>query len=99
MKYANGAVLEALQLVRYRQIPWHKRPAILTSLQALGLVRIVAQQPPVDARHYTPVRIAELTNKGRGEAARLEARRQSPDWERERQADYVADVVGVSKIM
>jgi hypothetical protein len=89
MKYANGAVLEALHLVRYRQIPWHKRPAIFTSLQALGLVRIAAQQPPVDTRYYTPVQIAELTDKGRDEAARLEARRRSPAWERERQADYV----------
>lgn len=93
MKYANGAILDALHLAQYRQIPWHKRPAIFTSLQALGLVRIVAQQPPVDTRHYIPVQIAELTDKGREEAARLEARTQSPEWERQRHADYAADVV------
>jgi hypothetical protein len=93
MKYANGAVLEALHLAQYRQIPWLKRPPIFTSLQVLGLVRIVAQRPPVDTRYYAPVQIAELTDKGRDEAARLEARRQSPDWERERQADYVGDAL------
>ena len=93
MKYDNGAVLEAFHLARYRQIPWHKRPPVFTSLQALGLVRTVAQQPPVDTRHYTPVQIAELTSKGREEAARLEARRQSPDWERERHAGYAVDAL------
>jgi hypothetical protein len=93
MKYTNGAILDALHLARHRQIPWHKRPPIFASLQALGLVRTVAQQPPVDTRHYTPVQIAELTEKGREEAARLEARRQSPEWEGERHADYVADAV------
>jgi hypothetical protein len=93
MKYANGAVLDALHLAQYRQIPWHKRPPIFTSLQALGLVRAVTQQPPIDTRYYTPVQIAELTDKGREEAARLEARRQSLEWERERHAGYVADAV------
>lgn len=48
MKYANGAVLEALHLARYRQIPWHKRPPVFTSLQALGLVR-----PATSGRHET----------------------------------------------
>lgn len=93
MKYANGAVLEALHLARYRQIPWHKRPPVFTSLQALGLVRTVAQQPPVDTRHYTPIQIAELTDKGREEAVRLEARSLTPEWEQERHTDYVADAV------
>ncbi|MFP3562908.1 hypothetical protein [Paraburkholderia sp. SIMBA_030] len=93
MKYANGAILDALHLARYRQIPWHKRPPIFTSLQAPGLVRTVAQQPPVDTRHYTPVQIAEVTDKGGEEAVRLESRSQSPEWERERHADYVADAV------
>ncbi|MFM0239693.1 hypothetical protein [Paraburkholderia phytofirmans] len=93
MKYDNGAVLEALHLAQYRQIPWHKRPPVFTSLQALGLVRTVVQQPPVDTRHYTPVQIVELTDKGKEEAARLEARQQSPDWERERHADYAVDAM------
>lgn len=93
MKYDNGAVLEALHLALYRQIPWHKRPPIFTSLQAVGLVRTVAQQAPIDTKHYTPVQIAELTDKGKEEAARLEARRQSPDWERERHEDYAVDAL------
>jgi hypothetical protein len=37
MKYAYGAVLEALHLVRYRQIPWHKRPPSLLRCRRLDL--------------------------------------------------------------
>ncbi|SAL54650.1 hypothetical protein AWB69_05826 [Caballeronia udeis] len=96
MKYANGAVLEALHLAQYRQIPWHKRPAIFTSLHSLGLIDTVLQQPPVDPKYFTPTPIAVLTEKGKSEAERLEACKRTQDWEYEQLADYLCKASSLS---
>lgn len=96
MNYANDAVLEALHLVQYRQIPWHKRPAVLTSLRGLGLIDTARQQPPVDVRYFSPVHIAVLSEHGKRELLRLEALSRSKDWEQERLADYLYEALPLS---
>jgi len=80
MKYANDVVLEALRLALYRQIPWHKRPAIFTVLRALGLIDTVDRKPPANIQYCASLPVAVLTDKGRQEMARLEASRGASGW-------------------
>ena len=87
MEFSNGAVLEALRLALYRQIPWHKRPAIFTSLRAQGLMQIVEQKPPIGAKYLAPLQIAILTDKGQKEIQRIEASMHVAGWLDD---DYIA---------
>jgi hypothetical protein len=80
MEFKNGAVLEALRLALYRQIPWHKRPAIFTLLRSQGLIQTVAQKPPPSTKYLPPLQIAILTDKGQREIQRIEASRHVSGW-------------------
>jgi hypothetical protein len=80
MEFNNGNVLAALHLVLYRQIPWHKRPAILTSLVLQGLIQSIDHKPPASATYLPPLKIAILTDKGRQEIARIDASKHLAGW-------------------
>ncbi|HEV3430214.1 MAG TPA: hypothetical protein VG320_20230 [Paraburkholderia sp.] len=80
MEFNNGAVLEALRLAQYRQIPWHKRPAIFTSMRTLGLIQIVSQKPPPSTKYLPPLQIATVTDKGEKEIQRIEASKHLSGW-------------------
>ena len=90
MEFSNGTVLEALRLVLYRQIPWHKRPVILASLHSQRLIQSVDHKPPADARYLPPLRIAILTDKGQKEIERIEASKHLAGWLGD---DYFASVM------
>ncbi|WP_321957378.1 hypothetical protein [Paraburkholderia bannensis] len=87
MEFNNGAVLEALLLAAHRQIPWHKRPPIFTSLRAQGLLTIVDQKLPPSTKFLFPVQIAALTDKGQNEIHRLESSKSRRGWLDD---DYIA---------
>lgn len=96
MEYNNGAVLEALQLALYRQIPWHKRPAIFSALRSQGLIDIFDQKPPPSTKFLPTVQIAILTEKGQKEIQRIEASKHVPGWmEDDYFATFLADVAFV----
>lgn len=80
MEFNNGAALEALRLALYRQIPWHKRPAIFTSLRTLGLIQIIDQKPPPSTKYLPPLQIAIVTEKGQKEIQRIEASMHLGGW-------------------
>ncbi|CAD6560039.1 hypothetical protein LMG27952_07021 [Paraburkholderia hiiakae] len=80
MEFNNGAVLEALRLALYRQIPWHKRPAIFTSLRSQGLIQTVDQRTPPNATYLPAFQIAILTDKGQREIQRIEASKHISGW-------------------
>jgi hypothetical protein len=80
MEFNNGAVLEALRLALYRQIPWHKRPAIFTSLRSQGLIGIIDQKPPLGTKFLPTLQIAVLTDKGQKEIQRIEASMHVSGW-------------------
>ncbi|WP_296652009.1 hypothetical protein [Paraburkholderia sp.] len=80
MEFSNGAVLEALRLALYRQIPWHKRPAIFTSLRSHGLIQTIDQKPPPSTKCLPTHRIAILTDKGQKEIQRIEASKHVSGW-------------------
>jgi len=80
MEFDNGTVLEALRLVLHRQIPWHKRPAILMSLRSQGLIHSVDHKPPPSAMYLPPLKIAILTAKGKQEIARIEGSMHLTGW-------------------
>jgi len=90
MDFSNGTVLEALRLVLHRQIPWHKRPAILTSLHSQGLIQGVDDKPPPNAKYLPPLKIAILTDKGQKEIERIEASKHLAGWLSD---DYFATVM------
>jgi hypothetical protein len=96
MELSNGAVLAALQLVLCRQITWHKRPAILTSLHALGLIQSIDQKPPPNANYLPPLKIAILTDKGRREIARIETSTHLAEW---LAADYLATIIEAAALI
>lgn len=87
MEFNNGAVLDALRLALYRQIPWHKRPPIFTSLRSQGLIQTVDQKPPPSAQYLPAFQIAILTDKGQKEIQRIEASKHVSGWLED---DYVA---------
>lgn len=87
MEFSNGAVLEALRLALYRQIPWHKRPAIFTSLRSQGLIHTVDLKPPPSTKYLPTLQIAILTDKGQKEIQRIEASKHVFGW---LDADYFA---------
>ncbi|MBB2926511.1 hypothetical protein [Paraburkholderia silvatlantica] len=94
MEFNNGAVLEALRLALYRQIPWHKRPAIFTSLRAQGLIQTVAQIPPPSTKSLPTLQIAVLTDKGQREMQRIEASKHVSGWlDDDYFATFLAEVV------
>ena len=80
MECSNGTVLEALRLALYRQIPWHKRPAIFTLLHAQGLIQSVDHKPPPGAAYLPPHRIAILTEKGQKDIKRIETSMHIAGW-------------------
>jgi hypothetical protein len=80
MEFNNGAVLEALRLALHRQIPWHKRPAIFTSLRSQGLIQAVDDKPPPGTNYLPPLQIATLTEKGQKEMRRIEASKHVSGW-------------------
>lgn len=77
---SNGEILRYLQLVRYRQIPWHRRHRALDTLRTYGLVGIERVPPRVNARMPEAVDIAILTGKGQDELSRLERQALAPGW-------------------
>ncbi|WP_395065058.1 hypothetical protein [Paraburkholderia silvatlantica] len=94
MEFNNGAVLEALRLALYRQIPWHKRPAIFTALRAQGLIQTVAQTPPPSTKSLPTLQIAVLTDKGQREIQRIEASKHVSGWlDDDYFATFLAEVV------
>jgi len=96
MESSNGAILEALQLVLYRQIMWHKRPAIFTSLHSLGLIEAVDQRTPPNAHYLPPLKIAMLTDKGRREIARIETSTHLTNW---LAADYLGTLIETAALV
>jgi len=94
MEFNNGAVLEALRLALYRQIPWHKRPAIFTLLRSQGLIQTIGQKPPPSTKYLPAVQIAALTDKGQREIQRIEASKHVSGWLNEDYfATFLAEVV------
>lgn len=70
MSLSNGQVWDALEQVRLRQVPWHKRSQLFAKLQAAGLVEPVEQKTLSMA--WRPVlSVAMLTEAGKAELARL----------------------------
>ncbi|WP_322104384.1 hypothetical protein [Paraburkholderia sp. J41] len=93
MEFNNGAVLEALRLVLYRQIPWHKRPAVFTALRSQGLIEAIDQKPPLGAKFLPALQIAVLTDKGQREIQRIEASMHVDGWlDDDYFATFLADV-------
>ncbi|QBR01153.1 hypothetical protein [Paraburkholderia pallida] len=80
MELNNRAVLEALRLALYRQIPWHKRPPIFTSLRSQGLIQTIDQKPPPSTKFLPTLQIAILTDKGQKEIERIEASTHVSGW-------------------
>jgi hypothetical protein len=78
----NKECLAFLRLVRYRQIPWHKRTLALDTLRAHGLVGIRRVPPRVNALMPEAVDIAVLTGEGQEELERLERMALLPAWRR-----------------
>ena len=75
----NREILGFLRLVRYRQIPWHKRSRALATLRAYGLVgmeRVTSMSMP------EALDIAILTGEGQKELGRLECMELLPGWRR-----------------
>ncbi|WP_042337042.1 hypothetical protein [Paraburkholderia ferrariae] len=94
MEFKNGAVLEALRLALYRQIPWHKRPAIFTLLRSQGLIQTIDQKPPPGTKHLPTIQIATLTDKGQREIQRIEASKHVSGWlDDDYFATFLAEVV------
>ncbi|CAG9245388.1 conserved hypothetical protein [Paraburkholderia unamae] len=93
MEFNNGAVLEALRLALYRQIPWHKRPAIFTPLRSQGLIDTIDQKPPPGTKFLPTLQIAILTDKGQKEIRRIEASTHVSGWlDDDYFATFLADV-------
>lgn len=93
MEFNNGAVLEALRLALYRQIPWHKRPAMFTRLRSQGLIEIIDQKPPPSTKFLPTLQIAVLTDKGQKEIQRIEASLHVAGWlEDDYFATFLAEV-------
>lgn len=88
--YSNEAVLDALRLVQYRQVPWARRPGVFEYLRSLGLMDTIRQKTVAPAPGFhAPVDIAVLTDSGRAEFARLERDEKLPAWVDRRADDYV----------
>ena len=79
---SNREILGFLRLVRYRQIPWHKRSRALDTLRAYGLVAIEREPFRVNARMPEALDIAILTGEGQKELGRLECAELLPGWQR-----------------
>ncbi|CAM3899721.1 hypothetical protein EV679_2866 [Kerstersia gyiorum] len=60
----NESIWNALEAVRLRQTPWHKKQAIFDRLQALGLIEATYQKTSAQSPFPAP-RIAVLTENGR----------------------------------
>jgi hypothetical protein len=87
--YSNEAVLDALRRVRYRQVPWARRPGVFEYLRGLGLMDTVRQRTVAPAPGFhAPVDIAVLTDKGRIEYARLAREERMFSWELQRMHHY-----------
>ncbi len=82
MTLSNGQVWEALEQVRLRQVPWHKRAAIFSKLQAAGLLEAVPQVT-VAMTGRPLLNIASLTETGKREVLRLARCRRDETWEAE----------------
>ncbi|MCO7641106.1 hypothetical protein NJI34_30500 [Pseudomonas sp. S 311-6] len=60
----NATVWNALEAIRLRQTPWHKKQALFDRLQALGLIEAIYQKTSAQSPFPAP-RIAVLTEHGR----------------------------------
>jgi hypothetical protein len=78
--YSNGAVLEALRRVQFRQVPWPNRPRVFEFLRQQGLLETMRQPSRPVPGHHEPVDIAVLTARGKEEIGRLEQRERSSHW-------------------
>ena len=80
MTLSNGQVWEALEQVRLRQVPWHKRATIFSKLQAAGLLEAVPQVS-VAMTGRPLLNIASLTETGKREVLRLARCKRDEVWE------------------
>ncbi len=80
MTLSNGQVWEALEQVRLRQVPWHKRAMIFDKLQAAGLLEPVPQTTVAMAGRPA-LNVATLTEDGKCEVQRLARCRRDEVWE------------------
>ena len=64
MTVLNAELRHTLELVRLRQIPWHKNKGVFTKLEAEGLIEPVAQKTVSESAWPSPV-IAVLTDRGK----------------------------------
>ncbi|HRL20644.1 MAG TPA: hypothetical protein PLG97_08615 [Alcaligenes sp.] len=60
----NPTIWNTLELVRLRQIPWHKKQAVFEQLQPLGLIQAIPQTTQTPSHFPAPL-IAILTEEGR----------------------------------
>lgn len=79
MTLLNGQVWNTLELVRLRQIPWHKRPDTFDKLQAAGLLESVQQKTLTVTDRPAPL-VAVLTERGKEELIRLSGSRSADVW-------------------
>ncbi|MGF6767514.1 hypothetical protein P3T24_007878 [Paraburkholderia sp. GAS33] len=86
---SNREILGFLRLIRYRQIPWHKRSRALDTLRAYGLVEIERVPSRVNARMPEALDIAILTEEGQKELGRLECMELLPGWRRTGLLEYL----------
>ncbi|WP_454690470.1 hypothetical protein [Achromobacter aloeverae] len=87
MVLSNEQVWDELENIRLRQVPWHKKPAVFSALQTLGLI-VPAPQQILSNGNRPAVQIAVLTGEGKAELERLAGYRHAAEWARLRGSEY-----------
>ncbi|MCB5364719.1 hypothetical protein H0484_13260 [Pusillimonas sp. CC-YST705] len=88
MVLLNGQVWEVLEQVRLRQVLWHRRATIFSTLEAAGLLKAMPQTTVAMTGRPVP-NIATLTEVGKREIRRLASCRRDEVWEPEKTSKSV----------